>query len=338
MKSLKINEQLHTDLKEYCSSNNQNLQTIVETKLQELTNTKLKIDYIKKSDIENHIRLDLSEESFLSLVNVLKYSLTNKPLDDMNQIGDVLESIKEMSSFYENSHKDINFSEKIAELAKESICEKMEHKTPINGYTYEDKKILKEIIEKFEQMKSLGGITPELEEIYTEYKSILKDSDSGILKQYVTESNGYDIIKDDKYWSVGDFIKESKLVVLKGINSDGEIVNEKTVPAIDILNDLDYSKPRFKYIFNEIKKMYNLLKLPYNVDVSGDGKTEDCCHMYKNQDLGFYKLAEIGMLSNKGSYYVYNSEDGFEIVSPDKKDKSMFIQEKYYGDSKLMMF
>lgn len=406
MKSLKITENLHKQLKEYCSENDQNLQTVVETKLKELTNSNFNITSINSDKNSNNITLGLDEESFLNLINLLKNSIINKPIGDIDKISNILLAIKNMENFYNYNVVEIDLSAKISELAKTSICEFV--KTHENKKEFTDKEIkqiyenvkIYEELKKFDKLPKtmLDGIESKLDyfkniikdlELKKESESAdsgdeysklfssinssnpfenieIKDEDDNLIstlssqktkideylkmssldeedlekfnkyKDYLNKEISkkslfskeatkelYDIVMYDSFWTIEEYITEQKLVIIKDIKTN----KEKTIPATEILSNITpYTNLNFKEIYNNIKNMYNILRLPYRIYIDG---VETCCNKMYNLLYTPIK-SDIGTINIIGDHFIYYDKDCYEILTNKELKKEYFIKVNYW--------
>jgi hypothetical protein len=105
MKTLKISEELHQDIKKYCADNSKNVQDIVEDKLSELVHKQFNIGAMQIIGTNTDtVTFSMEKDSVIVMTELFKKLVLNKPLDNIDIITDLIKSVKTLEDFIEVSN------------------------------------------------------------------------------------------------------------------------------------------------------------------------------------------------------------------------------------------
>lgn len=220
MKTLKINDVLHDDLKTHASNTGFILQDLVEKKLNEIVDNDEStfqsndIQYFKNNNL---FSLLLTPKDFQLLISLLKKLCINEKISNVDQLKSILDSITKMQLSYEENFKNDDVIE--TNDNKEILSEKenLNTENKINesffdtGNTY-----IKNIIENFN-----FDDNPYIEnnnnfELNNLNQEILKESHYTNEKKYFDEKQNYVY---SKFWKV-KVSKEEKEAIIKVANEN----------------------------------------------------------------------------------------------------------------------
>ena len=103
MKTLKITDELHQNIKKYCADNSKNVQDIVEDKLSELVHKEFNIGTMQIiGSNTDSVTFSMEKDSVITMTELFKKLVLNKPLDNVDIITDLIKSIKTLEYFIES--------------------------------------------------------------------------------------------------------------------------------------------------------------------------------------------------------------------------------------------
>lgn len=351
MKTLKISDDLHQDIKKYCADNSKNVQDIVEDKLSELVHKEFNIGSMQIIGTNtNTVTFTMEKDSVITMTELFKKLVLNKPLDNVDIITDLIKSIKTLEYFIEQYNEQDKAKKAEEKVVKDFFDSEKTHLSNLHEEMVknlsekekedENKEVFSEqITEVFseeitENIKDVASKPSEVVEGYNHLKeeSIRLVADSLGIKDELgynslrdkllfdakSISGDYDVLVDDVYYDISEFNENSKIAILK--NHD----KEKSVDVYSLLETMNPSSSSFNENLEKVKKMFNILTLPQHLDVFenyNDLPLSSCNWIYTLD--GSNKINH--KISKQDDFYIHIKDDTIDIISKDVKNYNEFV-------------
>jgi len=346
MKTLKITDELHQNIKKYCADNSKNVQDIVEDKLSELVHKEFNIGTMQIIGTNtNTVTFAMEKDSVITMTELFKKLVLNKPLDNVEIITDLIKSIKSLEFFIESYNEQDKAKKAEEKVVKEFFDSEKTHLSNLHEEMVknleekekEKEEVLSEVIS--ENIKEVASKPSEvvkgLENISNNHlneESIKLVADSlgisdeigynalreKLLFDAKTVSGDYDVLVDDVYYDISEFNENSKIAILK--NHD----KEKSVDVYSLLETMNPSSSLFNENLEKVKKMFNILTLPQHLDVFenyNDLPLSSCNWIYTLD--GSNKINH--KISKQDDFYIHIKDDTIDIISKDVKNYNEFV-------------
>jgi hypothetical protein len=346
MKTLKISEDLHQSIKKYCADNSKNVQDIVEDKLSELVHKEFNIGSLQMIGSDNTVTLQIEKDSLVTLMELFKKLVLNKPLDNVDIITDLIKSIKYLEDFVEAYNVQDKAKKADEKAVKEFFDSEKSHLHNLKEEmikTLEESEKEKEGVISEEITKNINEVAKQPSEVVEKsekpvYNHLSEDSirmvansigikdendyenlKNKLLFDAKSVSGDYDVQVDGTYYDISEIKEDTKIVILKNHE------REKSVDAYSLFESMNPSSSSFKENIESIKKMFNVLTLPQHLDVFenyNDLPLTTCNWIYTLNGSNRINY----MISKQDDFYIHVKDNTIDIISRESKDYKDFVQ------------
>jgi len=298
MKTLKINSNLHENLKSYASNNGVILQDLVETKLNEVienNNSTFQIDDIQFFNKKQLFSILLSPNDLKTFISLLKKLCLNEKISNIEQMSNILDTIKMLENSYKN-----NFIDELKNTDNDIGDTNID---VMNIFDNSSKKF-NNLMSKFVSNIKDENITPNIKPC--EVKEKIDDNIDNI------EGVKNNILDDEYLYSKFYFIKTP-------LDVEKEILNLAKKLNINVINSVLETSLYFNiYMYKNVK---NVIICPKNkigvIEILGFSQIDGRLIIRTfNSTVGNKETLEF-LLNYKKDQYVYKDECLFSLKKMD---------------------
>jgi hypothetical protein len=368
MKSLKISEELHHNIKKYCADNSKNVQDIVEDKLSELVHKSFDIGTLQIINGGSLVTFQMELQSVTTMVELFKKLILNKALDNIDIITDLIKSIDNIENFIKSKEE----QEKITLLHKKTVDEFFNSsnshlneivKKLVDNDTNNDVNEDEDEDEDEDGVHIMGSnVNPNgetvnvnvnvkvvddvVDENLTKTNLLSKESILNVVNRLGLTSEKditdlmvkmeYDVKKIKKIYDVeiDETVYDIEEIIVKSkiaLLKSGD--KEMSVDAFSLFDKLNDTSENFDSNLYKIKSLYNVISLPQDLNAFRfcHPLTLDTCNWIYTLDNSKYPNSKI---YKDNDYYVYFNDTNktIDIISKDVKEYSQFVQPKLLVD------